>query len=191
MVRSGLVGAGPEADALAASWQQMTLRFCDSESLARLEALWHAGVPEAPAIDDAADEKTRSFDERLRAEDVVAATIEVLRTTDSNIEFSNALLDLAKLELGPFAPGVHPGPVDPHRRVHISLAAVAYATCEWSGACGPGTLWVLDVCRDAHFCQPNADFRAIFRQQYGPTDLRRIETLSQKLLALRAGGAGG
>lgn len=36
MVKSGLVGAGPEADALAASWQQMTLRFCDSESLARV-----------------------------------------------------------------------------------------------------------------------------------------------------------
>jgi hypothetical protein len=167
----------------------MTLRFCDSESLARLEALWHAGVPDARALDGTADETTGSPDDRLRAEDVVAATIEVLRTTDSQVEFGNALLDLAELELGPFAPGLHPGPIDPHRRVHISLAAIEYATCEWSGACGPESLWVLIHCRDAIFCQPNADYRAIFRHQYGPADLRRIETLSQSLLALRARGA--
>lgn len=191
MVQSGLVGAGPEADDLAASWQQMTLRFCDSQSLVRLEALWHEGAPEAGALDATFDETTGSFDDRLRAEDLAAATLETIRTTDSRVQFSNALIGLAELEYGPFAPGLHPGPVDPHRRVHISIAAAEYATCEWSGACGPGTIWVLSSCRDALFCQPNADFRAIFRHQYGPADLRRIETLSQALLALRERGAGG
>lgn len=191
MVQSGLVGAGPEADALAMGWQQMTLRFCDSQSLARLEALWHEGAPEAGALDATFDETTGSSDDRLRAEDLVAATLETIRTTDSRVQFSNALLGLAELEYGPFAPGLHPGPVDPHRRVHISMAAVEYATCEWSGTCGPGSIWVLNHCRDAGFCQPNADFRALFWNQYGPADLRRIETLSQALLALRARGYGG
>ena len=191
LVQSGLVGAGPEADNLAASWQQMTLRFCDSQSLVRLEALWHQGAPESGTLDATFDETTGSSDDRLRAEDLVAATLETIRTTDSRVQFLNALLGLAELEYGPFAPGLHPGPADPHRRVNISIAAAEYATCEWSGACGPGSIWVLSSCLDALFCQPNADSRAIFRHQYGPADLRRIETLSQALLALRKRGAGG
>jgi hypothetical protein len=44
---------------------------------------------------------------------------------------------------------------------------------------------MIQHCRDASYCQPNADHRVLFQQMFGPADLRRIQGLSDALLTLR------
>lgn len=173
--------AEQEAIAQAAAWQGMARRFCTPGARGRLEMLWRAATDEGAimpleGVGDAAPGE---------ADSGVEVALRRLATSQSPTDFANAAAYLAELEVGPFAMGAIPGPADPELRRRIAVAAIEYATCEWSMRCGPGTLWMIQHCRDASYCQPNADHRVLFQQMFGPADLRRIQGLSDALLTLR------
>lgn len=170
-----------EAIAQAAAWQGMARRFCTPGARGRLEMLWRA------ASDEEAIMPLEGVAEASLAEPSsrVEVALRRLATSQSPTDFANAAAYLAELEVGPFAKGASPGPADPGLRQRIAVAAIEYATCEWSMRCGPGTLWMIHHCRDAPYCQPNADHRVLFQQMFGPADLRRIQQLSDALLSLR------
>lgn len=140
------------------------------------------------------DSKTLNLNEyfhrpEVNSPDDVLSLIDQARTTASLFRFEQSLNALARADAGLFSIGTHPGSGEPpDTRGELSWAAIEHAGCTWSGACGPSSLWMIQMCKAVENCQGNFDYRSWFRQRYGPVHLRQIETLSDQLVALRHAG---